>query len=86
MINTSQEDTLVGKTDFEIWAATFGIKINRYHAESERFSEQPFRSAIEDANHTMKFCGVRYHHQNDIVEIKIVTVTIGARALLIHEK
>ena len=47
MISTIQEETLAGKSDFEIWAATFGVKINRYHADnvifSEKHSDQHFR-------------------------------------------
>ena len=38
-------------------------------------------SAIEDANQTIKFCGVGYQHQNAIVERKIQTIT-----LLLHAK
>ena len=54
MISTIQEENLLGKPAFELWAATFGVKINIYHAENGRFSEQPFRSAIEDANRKIK--------------------------------
>ena len=39
---TNKEDTLAVKEDFEIWADTFGVKINRYHAENGIFSKQPF--------------------------------------------
>ena len=38
----NQEDNLSGKAAFEIWAATFGVKINRYHVENGLFSEQHF--------------------------------------------
>ena len=61
------EGKLLGKPDFEIWDATFGVKINIYHTYNERFSEQPFRSAIEDSNQTIKVCGVGYNHQNIII-------------------
>ena len=40
---TNKEETLSVKTDFEIWAAIFGVKINKYHAENGRLAEQPFR-------------------------------------------
>ena len=42
-ISTSQGKTLPDKTAFEIWAATFGVKIHRYHEDNEIFPEQPFR-------------------------------------------
>ena len=70
MIITSQEEKLSGKAAFEMLSATFGVKIKIYHADNGRFAEQPFRKSIEDANQTITFCGVGYHHQNDIVKFK----------------
>ena len=58
MRSTIQEDNLAGKPAFEIWAATFGVKINRYHADNGGFSEKPFISEIEGANQKVTFCGV----------------------------
>ena len=84
--STSQEESLAGKAAFGIMSDTFGFKIKIYHAENGRFSEQPFRSAIEDSNQTKNFFGVRYHHQDVIVERKIQTLTLGARTLLLHAK
>ena len=84
--STSQEKTLSGKEAFEIWDETFGFKVNRYHVYNGIFSEQPFRSAVEDSNHTITFCAVGYHHQNSIVERKIKALTLGARTLLLNAK
>ena len=81
-----QEVTLTGKLEFEIWADSFGIKIHRYHADNGIFSEQPFRSEIEDSKQTITSFGVEYHHQNVIVEGKIQSITLGASALLLHKK
>ena len=86
IIITIQENTLSREKSFERWAAILGVKIKIYHAENGRFSEQPFRSAIEDSNQTKNFFGVRYHHQDVIVERKIQTLTLGARTLLLHAK
>ena len=58
VIITSREETLAGKSAFERWAATFGVKIKIYHVYNGIFSEQPFRSAIKDANQTIKFWGL----------------------------
>ena len=43
---------------FEVWAAIFVVKVNRYHEGNGLFSKQPFRSAIEDSKQTIKVCGV----------------------------
>ena len=44
--STIQEDTLSVKSVFEIWDATFGVKIKIHHGDNGIFSEQPFSSAI----------------------------------------
>ena len=38
MRNTSQEETLAVKSAFGIWAATFGVRIKIYHADTGIFS------------------------------------------------
>ena len=86
MRSTIQEENLAGKSAFEGWAATFEVKINIYHADNGIFSEQSFRSEIEDANHTITFCVVGYHHQNVTVERKIQTLTLESRILLLYAK
>ena len=46
MRSTSQEGKLAGKSAFEIWADTFGVKVKIYHADNGIFSKQSFRSEI----------------------------------------
>ena len=46
MRSTSQEEIVAGKSAFERWADTFGVKIKRYHADNVIFSKQDFRSEI----------------------------------------
>ena len=53
---------------------------------TKKKSERPFRSGIEDSNQTIKCCGVVSNNQNYIVEIKIKTITLGSRTLILHEK
>ena len=86
MRNTSQEDNLSVKVAFEIWDTTFGVKFKRYHTDNGIFSKQPFRSAIEDTNHTITFCEVGSHHKNAIVERITQTLKLGAITLIIHAK
>ena len=50
MRKTTQEDTFPLKESFEQRADIFGVKINKYHVDNGIFSEQPFRSVIEDSN------------------------------------
>ena len=73
-----QKENLAGKSAFEIWADTFGFKIERYHSDNGIFSKQVFRSDIKKAfrseidytNQNITFCGVGYHHQNANFERK----------------
>ena len=76
IIITSQEETLSGNSVFEIFYATFILKIKIYHADNGIFSEEPFLLAIEDDNHTITLCGVVSHHKIFIVERKIQTLTL----------
>ena len=85
-ISTIQEEILAGKEAFGRWVTTFGVKIHSYHADNRRFSEQPFRSAIEEFNQTIIFLGSGSYHQNSIVERKFQTLTLGARIFLLHAK
>ena len=74
------------KSVFERWSALSEVKIYRYHADKGRFSEQPFRSEIEDSNKTIIFCGVGSHHQNVIVERIFQILILGYRTLLLSAK
>ena len=85
MRSTNQEETLAGKASFERKDFTCEVKIKMYHTYNGIFSEKSFRSTIEDAKHTIKFCRVGSHHKNVIVE-KNQTLTLGARTLILHAK
>ena len=58
MRSTSQELDLAVKANFEGWAAKFGVKIIRDHADNGIYFELPLRSSIEDANQTKIFMGL----------------------------
>ena len=80
--STIQEEILSVKATFEMWTASFGFKIHRYHAYYGIFSKQPFRSAIEDFNRTITSFGVGYNNQNATVERNVQTITLGDRTLI----
>ena len=69
-----------------MWAATFGVRINIYHAYNGRLAEQIFISAFEDANQTITFCGVGYNHKNTIVVRQFKTLTLGDRTFILYAK
>ena len=79
------EHTLDAKKAYERRAASYGVKVKRYHADNGRQAEQIFLDAVEDANQDIKFCAVGAHHQNGIAESQIKILTLVARTLLLHE-
>ena len=72
------------KHAFEKYAATFGVKIQKYHANNGAFNTQVFKEIITTANQTITFSGVDAHHQNGIYEHMIKTVTYRARSMLLN--
>ena len=64
----------------------FGVRIKKYHADNIKIYEKPIRDAVEESNQTINFWGVEYHHQNAISKLKIKTLTLGTRKLLLHAK
>ena len=75
-----------GKASFEIWHATFGVKVHIYYANHGRFDEQSSRSAVGYSNQTITFCGAGSHDQNCIVERQIQNITIGDISFVINSK
>ena len=83
---TSQEETLLGKVAFEKLAATYGVKVEAYHADNGRFTELGFCESSAKADQTITFCGVSAHHQTSIMERYIQDITKSGRTLLLHAK
>ena len=84
MRSTIKEETLSVKIAFKIFSNIFGFKMNRYHAYNVIFSEQPLRTAIEDSNQKINFCGVVYHHKYSIFERKTQTIKLIDIKLLLR--
>jgi hypothetical protein len=86
MRSTDTEETLAAKLAFEKVAQSYGVNIERYHADNGRFAEKSFKAAVEDASQKISFCGVDAHHQAGIIERHIQELTKNARTLLLHAK
>ena len=72
------------KHAFEKYAATFGVNIQKYHANNGAFNTQVFKESIIAENQTINFGGVDAHHQNRISECMMKTVTYRARTILLN--
>jgi hypothetical protein len=80
------DETVQAKISFERWAATYGVQVQRYHADNGRFSENEFIQHIQDSGQSITFCGVNAHFQNGKAERRIRTLQEIARTQLLHAK
>ena len=78
-------NTLVAKHQFELFAHTFSIKIQSYHADNVPFDNACLQEDIQLQGQSIKFSGVGAHHQNGVAERAICTITQWARAMLLHQ-
>ena len=82
--DSTLDETLLAKTQLKHLANDGGVTIKSYRADSGRFSDKGFHSAVQEINQTINFCAVGGHHQNGIVERNIKEITLIARTLLLH--
>ena len=66
------------KHAFEQYVASFGVKIQKHHADNCAFNTRIFKESIIAANQTIDFSDVDANHQNGISESMIKTFTYCA--------
>ena len=67
-------------------AATFGIRVKKFHTDNVIFAEEGFKSDVSDNNQTISYYGVGVHFQNGIAEAALKQLTDKSRKMLIHAK
>ena len=67
-------------------AATFGIRVKKFHIDNVIFVEEGFKRDVLDINQTISYCGVAVHFQNGIAEAAIKKITEKASTMMIHAK
>ena len=85
-IDDSAVETLAAKQAFEAFAANHGVRIQHYHCDNGRFSDNAFRQACHDSHQRLTFCGVNAHFQNGIAERAIRDLSDSARKQLLHAR
>ncbi len=85
-IDDSSIETVAAKCAFEAFAAQRGIRIQHYHCDNGRFSDNAFKQACHDARQQLTFCGVNAHFQNGIAERSIRDLSESARKQLLHAR
>ena len=59
------------KAAYERMAATFGIRVKKFHTDNGIFVEEYFKRDVSDNNQTISYCEVGAHFQNGIAEAAI---------------
>ena len=77
-------ETVKAKTNFERFAMQHGVQIKRYRADNHPFKSQEFQKSLDSTRQTITFSGVGAKHQNGIAERTIQTISMWARAMLLH--
>jgi hypothetical protein len=85
-VDDSSIETVAAKCAFETFAAQHGVKIQHYHCNNGRFSDNAFKQACHDARQQLTFCGVNAHFQNGIAERSIGDLSESARKQLLHAR
>jgi hypothetical protein len=85
-IDDSAVETLAAKQAFAAFAAEHGVRIQHYHCDNGRFSNNAFRQACHNSHQHLTFCGVNAHFQNGIAERAIRDLSQSAQKQLLHAR
>ena len=80
----TSNESIEAKHAFEQYAATFGVKIQKYHSDNGAFNTRVFKESIISANKTIAFSAVDANHQNVISKRMIKTVTYRSWSMLLN--
>jgi hypothetical protein len=70
-IDDSSIKTIATKRAFKTFAAEHSVKIQHYHCNNSRFSDNPFKQACHEQLQQLTFCGMNAHFQNGIAKCSI---------------
>ena len=79
-------ESMEAKAAYERMAASFGIRVKKFHTDNGIFAEEGFKSDVSNINQTIIYFGVGAHFQNVIDEAGIKQLTEKARTIMIHVK
>ena len=81
------EATVPAKRAYERVVKSHGVKkIKHYHADNLRFNAKEFKEDCECKDQTYSYCGVGVHHMNGVAESKNMSISYGARKLVLHAR
>ena len=51
-------ESIEEKSEYEQMAATFGIRVKKFHTDNGIFAEEGFKRDVSDNHQTISYCGV----------------------------
>ena len=78
-------ETLLGKAEFEAYAAQFNVKLKSFRCDNHPFSSQEFLDDLALKEQTVTYCGVGAHHMNGVAERAIRTLVHWTRAIMMNQ-
>ena len=86
MSEITLEDTIYAKKSFERHADGFNVRVEHYHCNSGRFSDNAFIQHCEVMGQGITYCGVNMHLQNIRAEKAIRDLQTMAQKIILHAK
>jgi len=83
-VSLNAAKTLTGKHLIERDAQTGGVDVCSYQGDNGVFWSLEFQKDLEICGQTIKFSGVGTHHQKDVAEYAIWTITECACTMILH--
>ena len=83
-VSLRAQDTIIRKQRFERNLNNVGHSVQMYLGDNGEYRSKEFMNDLKDRGQTVEFCGVGAHHQNDVAEQAIRTVSEAARNMMIH--
>jgi hypothetical protein len=80
----TSNETIKAKQAFEAFAHTYGVRIQHCRTDNGRFSDNAFRTSVEENQQTISFCGVNAHWLNGIAERQIRDLQEAATTMLLY--
>ena len=81
---TLAEEIIQAKEAYGCLLATHGTRVYTYRENNRIFSYPLFKKTVQTCVQKKIYCGVVYHHQNTIVELRTNELTLGRRTLILH--
>ena len=86
MSEITSDETIYAKKSFERHTAGFNVRVEHYHCNNGRFSDNAFIQNCEGMGQGITHCGVNTHFRNGRAEKAIRDLQSMVRKIILHAK